>query len=427
LGNEREVIGKKAGTYADIKRDSETGQDGLHGGIATERARVEVMNTKGTSEYEGWGSALKPALEPITVARKPLSEKTIAANVLKWGTGGINIDGCRVELNGDYKCAANDRPSQTGLDDGYNSEKANNHIEQGRFPANLIHDGSQMVLDLFPAKAGAAAPVMSGQKGKSNGIYGDFEQKGDNGASFRNDSGSAARFFYCAKASKADRNSGLDGCKIISYICTWRENNITKEETKVELLVDTEQLHRKGIDEFGALQKSGTEWSTELFGKFIMAQFLKDFKYTTKTKINSITTSEILNCLHNYITSGNIQGVSCEMANGLNLVLLVEKPNQLLSTISEKMGFAINANPALLNGQLEINVSVEKGKSNHPTVKPTKLMQYLVRLVTPVGGTVYDPFTGSGSTGKACKSEGFNFIGSEMEEHSCKIANARIK
>src|SRR3990167_7926645 len=96
-GNERNIIGKKTGTYADIKRDQLTGQDGLHGGVATERSRIEVLETKGDSEYEGWGTALKPALEPIPMARKPLSEDTVAANVLKWGVGGINIDGCRVE------------------------------------------------------------------------------------------------------------------------------------------------------------------------------------------------------------------------------------------------------------------------------------------------------------------------------------------
>jgi DNA modification methylase len=397
-------------------------------------AICEQCKTQIIRRYEGLGSAIKPALEPITVARKPLSEKTIALNVLKWGTGGINIDGCRVEINPDIddkRLGGNgDWSSSKMAKNVYEGGYAGNRVgssEQGRFPANLIHDGSQMVLDLFPAKAGAAAPVMSGQKGKSNGIYGDFEQKGDDGASFRNDSGSAARFFYCAKASKKDRNSGLDGYRLISYICTWKENNTTKEEAKAQLLVDMEQSHQKGIEEFGTLQKRGTEWSIELFGKFIMAQFLKDCEFTTKTRISSITASEILNYLQHYIINENIQGVSCEMVNGSSLALLVEKPSQLVNTIIERMGFAINVNPALLNGQLEISVNVELGRSNHPTVKPTKLMRYLVRLVTPVGGTVYDPFAGSGSTGKGCKPEGFNFIGSELDEGYCEISNARIK
>ena len=95
-GNERKVVGKKNGTYADIRRDKETGIAELHGGLATEKPRIEVMETKGTSQWEGWGTALKPALEPITVARKPI-EGTVAENCLKWGVGGINIDGCRVE------------------------------------------------------------------------------------------------------------------------------------------------------------------------------------------------------------------------------------------------------------------------------------------------------------------------------------------
>ena len=256
LGNEREDLGKN-------KFEHLNGKSNLNCYGKASRPN----ETKGNSKYEGWGTALKPALETITVARKPLSEKTIAANVLKYGTGGINIDGCRVPLDGDYKCAANGRPSQTGLDDKYDPTTANTHIEQGRFPANLIHDGSDDVLGIFPE--------------------------------------SKARFFYCAKASKADRNEGLEGFNEKQYSHDGRDKEIEN-----------------------AYQR---------------------------------------------------------------------------------------------------NKSVSK--NGHPTVKPTKLMRYLVRLVTPTGGTVYDPFTGSGSTGKACAYEGFDFIGSELDadnEGHCDVARARI-
>jgi len=148
-----------------------------------------------------------PNLKPVILSRKPLSEKTVAENCLKWGVGGIDIDGSRVELNGDYKCKANGRPSQTGLGDNYDPEVANMRDSIGRFPANLIHDGSDEVVSLFPSKAGAAAPVKKGMNGDSNGIYGDFAQKGDNGATFYGDQGSAARFFYCAKSSRSERGS----------------------------------------------------------------------------------------------------------------------------------------------------------------------------------------------------------------------------
>ena len=196
LGNEREVVGKKSidgGWHHEhtINDDNWVGSD--------------QHITKGSSDFEGFGTALKPALEPITVARKPLSEKTVAENCLKWGVGGIDIDGSRIALNGDYKCKANGRPSQTGLGDNYDPQIANTADNIGRFPANLIHDGSDEVVSLFPSKAGATAPVKKGMNGDSNGIYGDFAQKGDDGVTFYGDQGSAARFFYCAKASSSER------------------------------------------------------------------------------------------------------------------------------------------------------------------------------------------------------------------------------
>ena len=258
----------------------------IQSGESSERAK----------QYEGWGTALKPALEPITVARKPLSEKTIAANVLKWGTGGINIDGCRVNPTGERLGGGGENRATFAGKEGWgrpwmeNEQQSKNHANkiklnvekatiQGRFPANLIHDGSDEVLDSFPESKGRQGDLKNHNKNRKspNGCFGEMPPAND--AIKREDSDkSAARFFYCAKASKTDRNEGL-----------------------------------------------------------------------------------------------------------------------------------------------------EEGLSNkHPTVKPTKLMRYLVRLVTPEGGIVYDPFAGSGSTGKACKPEGFDFVGSELDENDCKIANQRI-
>jgi DNA modification methylase len=195
--------------------------------------------TDAAKQWAGWGTALKPAWEPIIMARKPLVG-TVAANVLEHGTGALNIDGCRVEtddnLNGGaYSNGSKDLGEATSYATGVN---AGVFVQPaGRWPANLIHDGSDEVVACFP------------------------------------DTGSAARFFYCAKASKSDR-----------------------------------------------------------------------------------------------------------------------------------------------------------GESNgHPTVKPTELMRYLVRLVTQPGGTVLDPFTGSGSTGKAAILEGFSFIGIEKEEASVDISTRRMK
>jgi site-specific DNA-methyltransferase (adenine-specific) len=218
-GNEREIVGEKPTLHHGTKDNVQKY------GFATE-GNIDI--TKGTSEWEGWGTALKPALEPITVARKPLSEKTVAENCLKWGVGGINIDGCRVEssgkdlekLNGEWDREWNTDYStyadKVGGSAGFNMDSARveNKGITGRFPANLIHDGSDEVVSLFPkVKTGAIKPyitthepentVASFSKGMGKGTLRNFTQ----GCS----DGSSARFFYCAKASKSERNKGCDG------------------------------------------------------------------------------------------------------------------------------------------------------------------------------------------------------------------------
>ena len=133
--------------------------------------------TKGNSEWEGWGTNLKPSMEPIVIARKPLSEKTVVENVLKWKTGGINVDGCRVKFKNESDKRVGTKDSQKGasgnpFSSGNNDGSISTYKNNGRFPANLIHDGSDEVLELFP--------------------------------------NNAARFFYTAKASKSERNMGCD-------------------------------------------------------------------------------------------------------------------------------------------------------------------------------------------------------------------------
>ena len=151
----------------------------------------------------GLGTALKPACEFWTLARKPLSEKTIAKNVLKWGTGGINIDGCRVGTTRPGRETIKNENGMFGLGGG----KITKNVDGGRFPANLIHDGSDEVVSGFPnTKSG----------GKKNSSYtnendGIFTPGGEQTSSFYGSSGSASRFFYCAKASKSERNKGLEG------------------------------------------------------------------------------------------------------------------------------------------------------------------------------------------------------------------------
>lgn len=316
LGAEREKV-----RVTNVRNPKATGggKDGMDGAsrpwieAALERGYHEKAGdepaTPQSAEWQGWGTALKPAWEPIALARKPLIG-TVAENVLAYGTGALNIDGCRVAydmsdtnpatnpLHRKLAGYANGNAADTGsssfsLKDGSGERNPN---ELGRWPANICHDGSDEVLAAFPDRDGASSNSRSGVGGiAAEGLGARPVTPG------RNDSGSAARFFYCAKASRADRDAGLSG----------------------------------------------------------------------------------------------------------------------MATATVSDGRAVAADNAYQRGKTE--------RANiHPTVKPTTLMQWLCRLVTPPGGIILDPFMGSGSTGKAAVLEGFQFIGCEREDEYMPIAVARI-
>ena len=272
-------------------------------------------STEEANKWKGWGTALKPAHEPIVMARKPLSEKTVAKNVLEHGTGGINIDGSRIgtEVRTYGGMSANQPEVGTFRDDNWVPKDIEVTVS-GRWPANFIHDGSDEVLELFP-DTGKSTGGRIGKKDTSgvNIVPAGQYEAGDPGFG---DSGSAARYFYCAKTSKKDRNEGLDD-------------------------FEAKSIGPKGHG------------------------------------LNRVCA-----------TCGTLQmkGCNCPDATYIN-----------------------------------------QAKANHhPTVKPTDLMRYLVRMVTPPDGTVLDPFTGSGSTGKAAILEGFNFVGVEQNPDYIAIAEARI-
>ncbi|WP_279209082.1 DNA-methyltransferase [Stenotrophomonas indicatrix] len=261
------------------------------------------------------GTALKPAIEPITMARKPLSG-TVAATWGEHGTAGLNIDACRIETSD--KLGGGDQSAEPKVGpDGWHrpwmqdeqakaahAERCNANVAKaealGRWPANLIHDGSVEVLAAFPAAPGQQGDLRGHSRDRvSLGIYGDMGAARD--AIARADSGSAARFFYCAKATREDRNDGLD---------------------------------------------SSTEPAVAA-----------------------------------HATMRDRETANWQARNG----------------------------------------------NHHPTVKPTDLMRYLCRLVTPAGGLVLDPFMGSGSTGKAAVLEGFQFVGIDEDPTYAAIAEARIR
>lgn len=178
---------------------------------AIRKQSPQVPSSAG-DKWSGWGTALKPALEPIVVARKPI-EGTITANVLKYGTGGINIDACRVPLAADDKLQDGVHHDGNALDThkmGWRFKNVDRALGFGRFPANLIHDGSDEVLSFFPESKGQCGAIKGTEPSALTcGIYGKFDES-RNPAAPRGDSGSAARFFYCAKASRSERGEGND-------------------------------------------------------------------------------------------------------------------------------------------------------------------------------------------------------------------------
>ena len=364
---QREVIGSK------IINGSEGSAGGFANGIASLTQREPLMqreiditapSTPEAQQWQGWGTALKPALEPIVVARKPLSEGTVANNVLKWGTGGLNIDGSRIGTGTGEKKTVN-YPDIRG--DNYQQGKESyaergtverEVVDQGRWPANIIlshtelcnptgqtlknktsagkrtatfgtqdtqsgGDGSggwsgyEYETEVYECVEGCPVKLLDEQSGTSKSTRSELTSnpgtvygagKGlpsHTGIYGHNDSGGASRFFYVAKASKRDRNEGLDE------------------------LEETRHSDRELDDGVGG------------------------------------------------------------------------------------------DNPRNRTNQAKQNF--------HPTVKPTALMEYLVKLVTPPNGTVLDPFTGSGSTGKAAILQGFNFIGIEMTEEYVPIIEGRLK
>jgi site-specific DNA-methyltransferase (adenine-specific) len=370
-GNDREVVGLKTdGAYSPGTKNKGIGEiDKLGGKERESRGDDFGQITKGQSPYEGWGTALKPANEPICVARKPISEKTVAENVLKWGTGGINVDGCRVGFdmsdknpatnplyrhqNADKYKQVTDGGQKVGENVSF-TNSMNPPSEEGRFPANII---LECLCD----------EVIKGEKGEviehngTGGIWNEgtkepvgrtYNDKGDihtnpmcpcrlmdeqsgmsksspriapkesikdpssyntgvGGNSNLNDSGGASRFFYQAKVSKAERNMGLD--------------------------------------DFDSKLQAGAEFRPNHMEKALKGEDGNPYGRYTPTK------------------------------------------------------------------------------NNHPTVKPVSLMVYLCRLITPPNGIVLDPFMGSGSTGIAAQLEGFRFCGMEMDEDYFKIAKARIE
>jgi len=223
-GAEREIIGRVS--YGDGHIQNSSKSIGFGGCDSEVDKRLAIAPaTDAAKRWQGWGTALKPAMEPITVARKPFPG-TVADNVLSYGTSALNIDGCRVGV-ADW----GSRPSRTpnailGGGKGTNLTASQAPEGLGRWPANLIHDGDEEVLRLFPESSGGGDKRGNCEGRRPGGFANVGSDSGDRkpNATVYNDKGSAARFFYCAKASKKERGDGnkhptVKPLDLMVYLC----------------------------------------------------------------------------------------------------------------------------------------------------------------------------------------------------------------
>ena len=214
-GNKREIVRERSGAMNNAKNSE--AQSFTKGDVGF---KTHFTETKGTSEWEGYGTALKPAHEPCVLARKPL-DGTVANNVLKHGTGGLNIDGSRVGYTSESdmesaKWGGAGKPPSEASWKMQSKIVYDTRTPLGRFPANLIHDGSDEVEAVFPqtGKGNGGKPFSYSGREYDNKDSSMFNGDKPQAPSNFNDSGSASRFFYCAKASKRERNAGLDGFEV---------------------------------------------------------------------------------------------------------------------------------------------------------------------------------------------------------------------
>jgi len=404
---EREVIGKQKKAMSGWNMDGTT---------KFKDRDITAPATEEAKKYDGWGTALKPALEPITVARKPF-KGTVANNVLKWGTGGINIDGCRVGTKEKMNYSSSKKEGVTQFSTGTTEQNP-----QGRFPANIILD--EEAGKMLDEQSGIKKSSKLGKNCKSTGGWSTgLKMKKTKTTNDYNDKGGASRFFYCAKASKAER-------LINGFNCVKLEEWQSKQNDTIEQREHTERVVSLVRVILGLVAPS---LSIGGFGGRQTEAYPQNSISTIRMAISKITELKTWNLLTQQPTSDFIRDVLKKVMGGINLAEYAVSENELIKRIGifqEKIGHSTeDVKNATYQSLLKIKEpdAWQDAHSHHPTHKPTKLMQYLVRLVTPKDGIVLDPFMGSGSTGIACKKEGFDFIGIELDKDYFKIAKARIE
>jgi hypothetical protein len=392
--------------------------------VAIEDAGWEIRDTLSWLHGQGFpkshngawgGTALKPAWEPIILARKPLAG-TVAANVAQHGTGGLNVDGCRIGTtvetwpkSRNYSAREMSRPGSTAAADA--TTQSTGPVPAGRWPANVVLDE-------------AAAAMVGEQSGKRGGGFGvrggkrrgndDYGLNATGETVGYGDTGGASRFFYTAKASRREREAGLDRTCTVKHITGLCE---TDNKTLAASL-------RKATSDTPTVS-----WLIDESGESIMGLCPSDSLSITLTAISRITTSEICNWWTPLRTSASTEDASLWTASGGSRAESAASASlSNLSTTSDGTASALGASGVVsaMLSTISDGANWKPLRNVHSTVKPIALMRWLCRLVTPPGGLILDPFTGSGTTGCAAVLEGFRFYGAELDAEYADIARRRI-
>lgn len=510
-GAEREVVGTKNGlpgySLAPSKGQHVYGRGiGGSGDPALECA-VTGPATPEAAQWSGYGTALK-TMEPWVLARKPLSERTVARNVLRWGTGALNIDGCRLPWanDSDFDDTAE---RVAGMSSPTNSRSvgaamvANAHAGGGRVVASGRWPSAVVVADLdadsiaegivaigegltagnaprqlargglgYESTArGTTAPIGGDGADALSGILGPYTRHfripgtdGTHDEAWDDECAALATLIanplpsliVCAKASTAEREEGLDRVDWLTVEVLRKDGDKwVSEGRRVQLLVDTDRWAIEATGASGIPSSDECEWSTYLFGRPQTGQSQKASRFIIETKTRSTTDSKTLSRLLRSGTNESTADASGETGSSgsraasagssgpsitITNVATVSLPG--VGRVASKTRLRISALvPSFVDPSREEDGAGRQSPRagagrrskricTHPTVKPVALMRHLVRLVTPPGGTVLDPFAGSGSTGVAATWESRGFVGCEINdterEPYVRIARARL-
>ena len=467
---EREVIGKKeSGCFNNQEKDRYT-----IGSSKSLEVDITIPNTDLAKQWNGWGTALKPSFEPIIVARKPF-KGSLVDNVIEYGVGGINVDECRVgneELHNSY--AGNKNSGFTNADERdakgkgmFSGIKKGETIVNGRFPANTIltYDDTDFdeVCGGFPDTKGNGNIRHNNNNGKNYNCYSNYGNCDTKGYE---DSGSASRYFmnckYTGKDEEIWKQLLVNNVENNLEILKATKDNIAQMNVE-DLLKELKDHYAKYVDnQLDLIETPIVQDIVEMLTwdfKIGTSQVIQDFIINSKKCIQFLNLVQFVEKMDNIDTTQTTQNllklfgyVKVVITNYIQGNIEYDQKRYIYAPKASKKDrdegleefeekyIPLNnqATAELKRGNVDFEgksafCKIQLKKNTHPTVKPTELMQYLVRLVSPDGATILDPFNGSGSTGKAVmyenreKNKNYKYIGIELTEEYLPIAKARIE